>query len=469
MGWAGRRNAEGQKCNGIAWGGRHGGYFSDNPAAHSRSMESTTTDGAPTPNDTALGDLTQTSTGPTEGMVGGDSGESAAQEGQGEAGGDEGGAGGESAGDTRIGGEVEAEKNCGSEAKGEAVGDAVSEVSMAGDAGSEAKGEAVEDAVSEAKGEAAKDAVSEAKGEAAKDAVSEAKAAGDAVKEPTAGQAAEHEAEGQTRGSAVPQEDAELGPRPVAAGSSQGRQEPTWLQDEDDELWPEFPPCSPTEEATSPTSPTTPLSPTSPVSPTFPMSPTSPSSPVSPTSPTAGSTESSGGSESGVSAMGPRSRVPPRVAAVGRPRMSSRAHGRSAILEKFGGAATGPAPHLKRVGATGSVKAMLLEWCRARTRGYQHVDIQNFSGSWSSGLAFCALVHNFFPDAFDYGSLEPQDRRHNFTLAFTTAEERVDCAQLLEVDDMLRLAVPDSKCIYTYVQELYRSLVAKGLVKTKKR
>ncbi|XP_072195237.1 smoothelin-like protein 1 isoform X2 [Excalfactoria chinensis] len=477
-------------------------------------METPTTDGAPTPSDTALGDLTQTSTGPTEGMVGGDSGENAAQGGQEEDGGAEGGAGGESAGDVRIGGEVEAEKNCGSEAKGEAVGDAVSEANMAGDAGSEvkgeaakeagseAKGEAVEDAgseakdeaaegaVSEAKGEAAKDAGSEAKGEAAEGAVSEAKeeavvdagskakgeaaedagseakAAGDAGKEPAAGQAAEHEAEGQARGSAVPQQEAEPVPRPVAAGSSQGRQEPTWLQDEDDELWPEFPPCSPTEEAASPT---TPLSPTSPVSPTFPMSPTSPSSPVSPTSPTAGSTESSGGSESGVSAMGPRGRVPPRVAAVGRPRMSSRAHGRSAILEKFGGAATGPAPHLKRVGATGSVKAMLLEWCRARTRGYQHVDIQNFSGSWSSGLAFCALIHSFFPDAFDYGSLEPQDRRHNFTLAFTTAEERVDCAQLLEVEDMLRLAVPDAKCIYTYVQELYRSLVAKGLVKTKKR
>lgn len=50
------------------------------------------------------------------------------------------------------------------------------------------------------------------------------------------------------------------------------------------------------------------------------------------------------------------------------------------------------------------------------------MDIQNFSGSWSSGLAFCALIHSFFPDAFDYGSLEPQDRRRNFTLAFSTAE-----------------------------------------------
>lgn len=111
-------------------------------------------------------------------------------------------------------------------------------------------------------------------------------------------------------------------------------------------------------------------------------------------------------------------------------------------------AATGPAPHLKRAGGTATVKAMLLEWCRARTRGYQvraglgavgrsgavgrpdpvprpprqHVDVQNFSGSWGSGLAFCALLHSFFPDAFEYGSLEPGARRHNFALAFATAE-----------------------------------------------
>ncbi|OXB59737.1 hypothetical protein ASZ78_012658 [Callipepla squamata] len=519
-------------------------------------METPTSGGAPDLSDTALSDLAQTSSGPTEGTVEGDSGESAAQEGQGEAGGAGGGSGEEAAGDGGSEGKgkgaenagseakVEAAEDCGSEAKGEAAGDAGNEVNIAEDAGSEAKGEAADNAGSEAKEEAAKDsggeakqeaaedagskakeeaakdsggeakqeaaedagskakeeaakdsggeakqeaaedagskakeeaakdsggeakqeaaedagskakeeaakdsggetkqeaaedAGSKAKEEAAKDAWSEANAAGDAGseaeaagvsgKEPAAGQAAEHETEGQAGGSAVPQQEAEPGPGPVAASSTQGRQLLAMkaqvtvrgdIHSGDPIPAHSHRPCVP----------------------------------------------------SGTSTAGPRGRVPPRVAAVGRPRVSSRAHGRSAILEKFGGAATGPAPHLKRVGATGSVKAMLLEWCRARTRGYQHVDIQNFSGSWASGLAFCALIHSFFPDAFDYGSLEPHDRRRNFTLAFTTAEERVDCAQLLEVEDMLRLAVPDAKCIYTYVQELYRSLVAKGLVKTKKR
>ncbi|NXP67928.1 SMTN protein, partial [Chloropsis cyanopogon] len=115
-----------------------------------------------------------------------------------------------------------------------------------------------------------------------------------------------------------------------------------------------------------------------------------------------------------------------------------------------------------------SIKQMLLDWCRAKTRGYEHVDIQNFSSSWSDGMAFCALVHNFFPDAFDYSKLTPQNRRQNFEVAFSSAEKHADCPQLLDVEDMVRMRDPDWKCVYTYIQEFYRCLVQKGLVKTKK-
>ncbi|XP_055742974.1 smoothelin-like isoform X2 [Salvelinus fontinalis] len=114
-----------------------------------------------------------------------------------------------------------------------------------------------------------------------------------------------------------------------------------------------------------------------------------------------------------------------------------------------------------------SIKQMLLDWCRAKTRSYQNVDIQNFSSSWSDGMAFCALVHNFFPEAFDYSSLSPANRRHNFEVAFSTAEKQADCPELLDVEDMVRMREPDWKCVYTYLQEFYRGLVTKGLVKTK--
>ncbi|KAL3063268.1 hypothetical protein OYC64_002942 [Pagothenia borchgrevinki] len=114
-----------------------------------------------------------------------------------------------------------------------------------------------------------------------------------------------------------------------------------------------------------------------------------------------------------------------------------------------------------------SIKQMLLDWCRAKTRSYEHVDIQNFSSSWSNGMAFCALVHNFFPESFEYESLSPSNRRQNFEVAFNTAEKMVDCPQLLDVDDMVKMREPDWKCVYTYLQEFYRGLVTKGLVKTK--
>ncbi|XP_056147100.1 smoothelin [Lampris incognitus] len=118
---------------------------------------------------------------------------------------------------------------------------------------------------------------------------------------------------------------------------------------------------------------------------------------------------------------------------------------------------------------TKNVKQMLLDWCRAKTEPYEGVDIRNFSSSWADGIAFCALVHRFFPDAFEYSILNPNKRRDNFQLAFTTAEKLADCPPLLDVDDLLRMDEPDWKCVYTYIQEFYRCLVEKGLVKTKKR
>ncbi|XP_062814405.1 smoothelin isoform X2 [Anolis carolinensis] len=136
-------------------------------------------------------------------------------------------------------------------------------------------------------------------------------------------------------------------------------------------------------------------------------------------------------------------------------------------MEKEGGSPANPAVSrvaVQRSASFGvpnanSIKQMLLDWCRAKTRGYDHVDIQNFSSSWSDGMAFCALVHNFFPEAFDYAQLSPQDRRRNFEMAFSAAEMLVDCVPLVDVEDMMIMGKrPDAKCVFTYVQSLYNHL-----------
>ncbi|XP_030634461.1 smoothelin, like [Chanos chanos] len=121
-------------------------------------------------------------------------------------------------------------------------------------------------------------------------------------------------------------------------------------------------------------------------------------------------------------------------------------------------------PKLKRsqsfgVSSASSIKQILLEWCRSKTIGYQNIDIQNFSSSWSDGMAFCALVHSFFPTEFDYNALSPADRKHNFELAFGTAEKTAGCDRLIEVEDMMVMGrKPDPMCVFTYVQSLYNHL-----------
>ncbi|XP_063812206.1 smoothelin-like protein 2 isoform X2 [Pseudophryne corroboree] len=141
---------------------------------------------------------------------------------------------------------------------------------------------------------------------------------------------------------------------------------------------------------------------------------------------------------------------------------------RKAFFEKFeqdSGKAKGESKvTLKRsqsfgVASASSIKQILLEWCRSKTIGYKNIDLQNFSSSWSDGMAFCALVHSFFPEAFDYDALVPSNHKQNFEQAFSTAEKMAHCDRLIEVEDMLMMGrKPDPMCVFTYVQSLYNHL-----------
>lgn len=146
---------------------------------------------------------------------------------------------------------------------------------------------------------------------------------------------------------------------------------------------------------------------------------------------------------------------------------SNGAQVKRAMFERMNSEPTKPKdskPKLKRsqsfgVSSASGIKQILLEWCRSKTIGYKNIDIQNYSSSWSDGMAFCALIHSFFPLEFDYNSLNPANHKHNLQLAFTAAEEQADCLRLIEVDDMLEMGdKPDPMCVFTYVQSLYNHL-----------
>jgi len=103
-----------------------------------------------------------------------------------------------------------------------------------------------------------------------------------------------------------------------------------------------------------------------------------------------------------------------------------------------------------------SAKEVILAWVQERTNTYPNLNVTNFSSSWNDGMAFCALIHYYYPEAFDYDKLDPKNRRHNFDLAFRMAEQYADICPLLDVEDMVMYEKPDWKCVFTYVQTFFR-------------
>merc|ERR1712080_745098 len=98
-------------------------------------------------------------------------------------------------------------------------------------------------------------------------------------------------------------------------------------------------------------------------------------------------------------------------------------------------------------------------WCQCRCREYKNVRIENFTSSWANGLAFCALIHNFFPRAFDYNKLSVDNIKQNFELAFQTGERFAGIPVFLTADDMFNMVSEkriDPKMVFSYIQEVYR-------------
>ncbi|XP_046301202.1 EH domain-binding protein 1-like protein 1 isoform X5 [Marmota monax] len=95
----------------------------------------------------------------------------------------------------------------------------------------------------------------------------------------------------------------------------------------------------------------------------------------------------------------------------------------------------------------------LLEWCQEVTTGYRGVRITNFTTSWRNGLAFCALLHRFYPDKIDYASLDPLNIKQNNKQAFD-GFAALGVSRLLEPADMVLLSVPDKLIVMTYLCQI---------------
>ncbi|XP_072737655.1 EH domain-binding protein 1-like protein 1 [Ciconia boyciana] len=103
----------------------------------------------------------------------------------------------------------------------------------------------------------------------------------------------------------------------------------------------------------------------------------------------------------------------------------------------------------------------LLAWCQAATAGYRGVRVTNFSTSWRSGLAFCALLHRHCPHLLGYEALDPLDIRGNNKLAFD-AFSALGVPRLLDPADLVLPPAPDRLGVMTYLSQVRARLQPPG-------
>ena len=93
-------------------------------------------------------------------------------------------------------------------------------------------------------------------------------------------------------------------------------------------------------------------------------------------------------------------------------------------------------------------KQRLKAWCNERATGYG-IKINNFSRSWKSGKAFCAIVYSACPSV---SKLRPEKTKtmkaaQRLKLAFDTAHIRLGVEPILEPEDITDLPRPDENVL----------------------
>ncbi|KAG1151928.1 hypothetical protein G6F37_005001 [Rhizopus arrhizus] len=107
-----------------------------------------------------------------------------------------------------------------------------------------------------------------------------------------------------------------------------------------------------------------------------------------------------------------------------------------------------------------NAKEGLLLWCQRKTAQYEEVDVQDFTYSWTDGLALCALIHHHHPELLDFDALDKTDRHGNTALAFEIAEKNFNIPKLLDVEDLCDISKPDERSVMTYVAEYFHAFSA---------
>ncbi|XP_075377718.1 F-actin-monooxygenase MICAL1 isoform X2 [Mycteria americana] len=106
---------------------------------------------------------------------------------------------------------------------------------------------------------------------------------------------------------------------------------------------------------------------------------------------------------------------------------------------------------------SGDAYEELLSWCQASTAGYRGVAVTNFTTSWTSGLALCALIHRFRPDLVDFDSVDPQDPIRTHQMLLDMAEQELGIQPVLSSIEMATMTEPNRLGLITYLSQFYEA------------
>ncbi|XP_020560558.1 F-actin-monooxygenase mical1 isoform X3 [Oryzias latipes] len=96
----------------------------------------------------------------------------------------------------------------------------------------------------------------------------------------------------------------------------------------------------------------------------------------------------------------------------------------------------------------------LLKWCQQHTSSYKNVKVKDFSQSWRSGLALCALIHHFRPHLIDMSSLDESSCVHNNQLAFSVLQKELGIPPVMSPTDLANSGQIDKLSMVLYLTQI---------------
>ncbi|XP_026187998.1 F-actin-monooxygenase mical1 isoform X2 [Mastacembelus armatus] len=98
----------------------------------------------------------------------------------------------------------------------------------------------------------------------------------------------------------------------------------------------------------------------------------------------------------------------------------------------------------------------LLKWCQKHTADYENVNVTDFTQSWKSGLALCALIHHFRPQLIDLTSLD-ESSAHNNELAFSILEKELGIPPVMSSSDLANSGQIDRLSMVFYLTQVQKA------------